>query len=208
VRLTEDQRLQDIAALGIVALVLAGVGILNLATRESTRAAPTPDIPTKVLGEHVERPPTSAADAPKPAAPVPSVPSSQAAPAPSKRPPTTHLVTVTSIVDCGPGGATADIALSTDKTGSTGTYVSDGTIAVTNSLRRPIQIDNLVVKVDFADGSSDTIRLADASGVTINTGGDNILHTSLNTEKQPAAAAIDTLDYHVAGEQRCTGRIR
>jgi hypothetical protein len=89
-----------------------------------------------------------------------------------------------------------------------GTYASEGTITVSNSLRSAIHIDNLVVKVDFADGSSDAIPLADASSVAIGAGGESILHTSLNTRKQPTAAAIVTLDYHVAGGQPCTGRIR
>ena len=61
--------------------------------------------------------------------------------------------------------------------------------------------------VDYADGSSNTIPLADASGVTISTGGADVLHASLNTAKQPTTAAIDTLDYHVPGA-RCTGHIR
>jgi hypothetical protein len=214
VRLAEDQRLQDIAALGVIALVLAGVAIFHLATRESTRAtAATPIVPTKVLGEHIERPPTTVATAPKPA-PKPATPASvpassvRSSPVAPKQPPVTHLVTVTSNLDCGPGGATGHVALSTLRAGSLGAYVSDGTITISNSLRSPIHIDNLVVKIDFADGTSDTIPVADASGITIGAGADDSFHTSLNTQKQPTAAAIATLDFHVTGGQPCTGRIQ
>jgi hypothetical protein len=210
-KLTQDRRLQDIAALGVAALVLASVAILQVVTTESTGATnvTTPSVPTHVLGQHFERPPTTApAASTRTPVSVAPVRSTRVSPSQSKSPPVTRLVTVTSIVDCGNGGATANIALSTIKDWSTGTYVSDGKITVTNSLQRPIQIDDLVVRIDFADGTSDTIRLGDASGATLNTGGDNVLHAPLNTTKEPTAAAIDTLDYHVAGEQRCPGRIR
>ena len=200
-----DQRLQDIAVLAISTLVLLGVGLTQVATQSSARgntvAAPKP--PTQVLGEQFSRPtptaqtpPPGAATTPKPTTPKPK----------RQSPPQTRRYTVTSMIDCGPGGATARIALSTAKNPESGQYVSNGSVSLTNSVERAIQIDQLKVRVAFDDGTYDIAEVPDVQGVTLGPGADNTVHTTLTTSKEPTAAAVSTLRYHAADEHRCIGQ--
>src|SRR5947208_3415762 len=104
---TRDQRLEDIAVLAISALVLLGVAlsqvVLQAGARANALAAPRP--PTQVLGEHFSRP-APAAETPTSRTATTSAPTTPTTARTPKRQttPQTRLYTVTSIINCGPGG--------------------------------------------------------------------------------------------------------
>jgi hypothetical protein len=206
---TRDQRLQDIAVLAISALALLGVGVSQVVIQSSAsaKAVAAPRAPTQVLGEQFSRPTPTAETPSSRTAMTPEPTTPKAAPKPKPQsPPQTRLYTVTSIIDCGPGGATAKIALSTTKDPETGQYVSDGSVSVTTSVERAIQIDQLTVRVAFDDGASETVGVPDMQGVTLGPVADNTIHTRLTTSKEPTAASISILRYHAADERRCIGQ--
>jgi hypothetical protein len=210
-----NRKRQDLAALAAAALVLVGGGIARVATYGGdTKVA------ARVLGQTFTRPaPTTTAPAPtavpttapvQAAAPAaPATTTTTAAPAPTTT--TTHpapapaptATTVPAPPDCGTGQARAK-ATATVLADRPGHYVMAGAVDITNNLSKTIVVDTLVVRVIFADQSSDVVSLPAAIGSEIATDETRTIpFQDQSTTRIPTTAVIDALDYHVAGVAGC-----
>ena len=91
---------------------------------------------------------------------------------------------------------------------SAGRFSSEGTINATDNLDKAVQLDRLVVKVLFGDGTFDLIALDSVKGAVLQPGAARDLDASLDTSKRPTGADIDTLEYHANGEPRCVAKFQ
>jgi hypothetical protein len=191
------------------ALLVAGVAFeVGHATRKKDKVAgassPT-TVKPGVLGSTITSPDetTTTAAAAATATTAPTTATTVAAGAPSPTTAPTAATTTTSRAparSCGSGEATAKASLTVRPTGdSAAGWNESGSVDVTNSTDRPIQIDKLTVRLTYTDGSSDTFTPDGAIGAQVQTSQIKGFPYSRSTAKQGSRVDIIEFQVHPVG---------
>jgi cytoskeletal protein RodZ len=200
---------------GAVVLVVAlavGSGVLIGRNTTNTRA--------KVLGSSITRPTTTAGTQTVTIAPATTAPSSSAItpgtqpPPATSPPPSTSAPRSTSApqtappttVDCGSGDVTARISATSASTGTDAnpSYTTNGTVTVSNGRTNDIQLDRLVVRIVFADGTYEDAPVDAATGAVVGSGRSTSFAFQHTSSKRPTSTAhLAAFDYHPVGLPNC-----
>ncbi|MCU1451172.1 MAG: hypothetical protein JWP02_3342 [Acidimicrobiales bacterium] len=209
-----NRKRQDLAALAVATLVLAGGGIARVATHGGDTT-----VSTRVLGQTFARPapattappttsvPTTAPEPAKPPAPAPQATTTTTAAPPPVTTTTTAAAapttTTTAKPDCGTGETRAKAQASVVALSGSG-YVVSGSVDIINNLTKPIVVDTLVVRIIYGDQTTDVISVPSAVGTEVAAGETRTIpFDDRPTTKVPTSASIDALDYRVAGVPGC-----
>jgi hypothetical protein len=211
---------QDLAALVIAMLVLAGAGVARLVTYGGGAK-----VPTRVLGQTFTRDAPTTTAAPATGAPVAAPPTTSAPPAPGPQATTTTTAaqkapkatttttsapaptTTTTLADCGAGETRAKTQASVAASVYPGHYIVSGSADIINNLSRTIAVDKLAVRLTYGDGTWDVVEVPSAAGAEVRTGETKTVNfDDQTTTKIPTATSIEGLDYRVAGLTHCPAK--
>ena len=196
------------------ALLLAGVAFeVGHVSRKKDTAASGPTRSTvkpRVLGSHITNPDetttTTAADEATTTTVAATTATTVAAGNPSPTTPTTAAPAPTTTTtrpttrSCGSGEVTAKASMSVKPTGdSAHGWNESGSIDVTNSTDRAIQIDKLTVRMTFTDGSFDTFTPDGAIGAQLQASQIKGFPYNRTTAKQGSSVEITEFQVHPVG---------
>jgi hypothetical protein len=208
-----------------VALIAAGAGIgYAIGHNDVEKGVAVGRTKTTVLGEHVESSTTTSTtstSAPKttstvaavqagapgaqPSTPTTSLTRSQTTTATS--PATSRTATATGGA-CGTGSANATArAYIAPVQASAGTdYRTDVSVDVVSHMDRAIELDRIVVNLDYSDGRSETHALGGVAGAALQPGQTRTFSASYITHTPPKGVSLADFAWHTAGQPQCAGR--
>ncbi len=123
-------------------------------------------------------------------------------PPPRPTPPPTTVVTHGR---CGTGTATATASVEiapAEKTADTD-YVESGNVHLVSGMDKPITVDQLVVHLDYGDGTFETVTPAGADGIGLAPGESKDLGFSRTTARPVQDVSIAGFGYHTTGQPQC-----
>ena len=86
-------------------------------------------------------------------------------------------------------------------------YETDATATVTNHIDRPIQVDSLIVRLYYSDGSTQDVIFKDAEGSIVQPGAAASWTVAINTGQRIVDhAGMQNFAFHTQGHPECTGR--
>jgi hypothetical protein len=157
-------------------------------------------------------PTTTPVTTPQPPSPAPTttVPVTHHNPVESQgpTPPQPHTTRPTIVVSkgrCGTGTATATASVQIDPARATADtdYVESGTVHLANAVDKPITLDQLVVHLDYGDGSFETVVPAGADNLGLAPGESKDLSFSRTTARPVQSVSIAGFGYHTTGQAQC-----
>jgi hypothetical protein len=163
-------------------------------------------------------PPTQPPLTPQPPhvmAPTPVLPTPQPRPAPANtaKPPSAGSTaphgTVTSSLTrvCGVGSAQIRVQGQISPTEETATtdYQTDGTAVIVSNVDSPIQLDSVVVDLEYPSGPATEVVITDAQGIVLQPGATASFTFTHRSDTPPQSFAVGSFGYHTAGQPQCVG---